>query len=387
MEIENAARRIFLSAAWIELAADWRDEILAVDGPEPWQIAIDIATRVHQGPLLAHRVQTDFAAAPISPAARQTLQAEKLFHAFRWQQIHECLEDVVSALRPKGIELLLLKGLAGLGDVYPQESLRPMRDLDLLVREAQLPEASATLQDAGFRWAQDAERYAGHHHLPPLFHPDSGICVELHRRPLSSSADVEGVPPLETLWERTRASALDMGESVRVLEPELQLAITALHFTHGEHIGWRIGQLIDVSRLCERYRSSMAWEALLTLPGPELALSLAVTLGYLRLRQLPSAPDEVIEALRRRARLRRWEERMLHALLDRYRIGVPEPWRLVSMRIGNILWDASAQRGSLATRSLSALNRVLSRGKKDWEATHPVVNGDAVETSASVSVR
>ena len=77
--------------------------------------------------------------------------------------------------------MLLMKGLE-VGERYPDPSLRPLRDVDLLVdRPAR---AQRALLAAGFEpIGPGDEYYAGRHHLRPLALPGLPIVVELHRRP------------------------------------------------------------------------------------------------------------------------------------------------------------------------------------------------------------
>ena len=77
--------------------------------------------------------------------------------------------------------LVVFKGpvLAGL---YPDPVLRPFRDVDLLVRDADA--AQAALLGAGFEpIGNEDEYYSTRHHLRPLRWPKLPLVVEVHRRP------------------------------------------------------------------------------------------------------------------------------------------------------------------------------------------------------------
>ena len=94
-------------------------------------------------------------------------------------------EELIVALNAAGIEPLLLKGAALAATVYETWEARPMRDIDLLVREDQLEAArTAALAHA---WVPhptlpDDSTYATHHHLTPLVAADGAAAyVEIHR--------------------------------------------------------------------------------------------------------------------------------------------------------------------------------------------------------------
>ncbi len=60
------------------------------------------------------------------------------------------LEEVVTALQHAGVPVIVLKGGALAWTVYADPALRPMTDLDLLVRPEQMAQAGAALAAAGF---------------------------------------------------------------------------------------------------------------------------------------------------------------------------------------------------------------------------------------------
>src|SRR5262245_30962407 len=72
---------------------------------------------------------------------------------------------------------------------YPDPSVRPFRDLDLLV-----PDATAVqnaLLAAGFQLTGDEYLYRDIHHLRPVVWPDLPLLIEVHQRPKW----VEGIEP------------------------------------------------------------------------------------------------------------------------------------------------------------------------------------------------
>ncbi|MBX7541677.1 nucleotidyltransferase domain-containing protein [Qipengyuania sphaerica] len=124
--------------------------------------------------------------------------------AANWQASHRrngivvlaqrrALAQAVAALGEQGIGAVALKGSALAWTVYPAPAEREMRDIDLLVAEANAPGAYTALQAAGWQapalGESELRDFAQTEtHFPPLTSPERVVC-ELH-------AHAWGRPPL-----------------------------------------------------------------------------------------------------------------------------------------------------------------------------------------------
>ena len=68
----------------------------------------------------------------------------------------------------------------------------------------------------------------------------------------------QGFPPLAEVWRGTRDSSLFPGRA-GLLDPAMEVLATTIHITHGETIGRRAQNLIDLARLCERDAGAIDW--------------------------------------------------------------------------------------------------------------------------------
>ena len=374
----SGARTVFLCAARAQPTAAELERLKTTqDAPECWALAAEAAVRTHQEPLFQHLVARHCPQAPLDLAVKQTLETQNKLHAFRWEELRESLSEVLEALGQVGVQPTLLKGAGCVGDLYHLPRLRPMRDLDILVKRNELPVAERALTDWGFTHSKHLSKkdYEDHHHAEPLYHPQTGVCVELHHYPICKSASLAGVPSPDEFWTNAVESRVPLSAGPQpavtqasVLEPTFVLLVTCLHFTHGDHIGDRVAHLFDVARLFELRGGELDWDRLLHFSRfPAVASSLALTLLYLNLEGLPSGPTQVLEQLCRTSRLRSWEFRSLLSLIDRYRIGLPGPWPGISPRIGNVLWRRLLERRSLWERGREGLHDILSRGRHSRE--------------------
>lgn len=356
-------RRLFLLGARLEVEPAALEDLTAgPPGQAIWELAAAIARRVNQEPLFHAFWSRHAPHAPLLAETKRDLEAQTRLHAFRWAEIREVSEEVLAALARAGIRPILLKGISLVGECFDPPHLRPMRDIDLLLRAEEIQRGREVLERSGFRsdpGAHPAERYAGHHHLPPLFHPMTGTCLELHHHLMRLPAYFGGFPPIEAFWKTARESSLFAGKAL-VLDRTLQVLAISIHITHGDTIGRRAQNLIDLSRTMELHAQDIDWDQIVAhAASVDMARSLALPLAYLSRESLVSAPAETLSRLLSLSRFRRWEEKLLSALISRYRIGSPPPWRLVSGRMSNILWRQSMRSGWLFPRALSALRDVL----------------------------
>ena len=111
------------------------------------------------------------------------------------QHAHACavrtrvVTGVLRAMEDNGIPLLLLKGAALAHLVYRDPTLRPMRDVDVLVRARDAPRAARVLESCGFAVAGPVVP-PGHHHARAMSTTvDSAtVTIELHHQLLPPTA-------------------------------------------------------------------------------------------------------------------------------------------------------------------------------------------------------
>ena len=128
--------------------------------------------------VLAHIERTGLA---IPDALRARLSARWTQHAHAAAVRTRILEDVSIAMTQAGVPFLVLKGAALAHLVYGDPRLRPMRDVDLLVRRGDTSRARDVLVRCGFEPAGIAVT-SRHHHLQAMSKTQEGatVTIELH---------------------------------------------------------------------------------------------------------------------------------------------------------------------------------------------------------------
>lgn len=129
--------------------------------------------------------------APLLPEdAAQYLRAVYEMNLNRNAALKKQLAEIVDALAVSGVETGLIKGAAHLhADMHGDLGARMMTDLDLMVRESDVPVAQGVLATLGYGAIPDERPDpAMHHHLPPVFRQGEFAGVELHTEPTNLEA-------------------------------------------------------------------------------------------------------------------------------------------------------------------------------------------------------
>ena len=148
---------------------------------------------------------------------------------------------VLGPLRAAGIQPMLIKG-AAFAERYPGPGLRPMDDVDLLVRPDEHRRAADVLQRAGWR----TTRRQGPAYSLSLAHPDlPGLPVDLHLD-LEIGADRVFRFGASELWAARRTVDLYGGPAF-IADPELELLLIATHAAKPFHNFDRLLGAVDAA--------------------------------------------------------------------------------------------------------------------------------------------
>jgi Uncharacterised nucleotidyltransferase len=315
--------------------ADWSPTAL-----EAAQVRWAIATGL--GPLLWHTTHAapGASASPFWPLVQGTHLAARVLTADQFGAMEEILEACRGHVPP----LTLLKGISISEQYYPVPHLRLMRDLDVLVDEADLPTVETILSALGYR--QQGSRppifYATHHHSMPVIHPARRLWVEVHRGlfPPASALGTDRLFTQEVLTQQRQPSVFQ-GHEVFRLSPELQLIYLAAHWAlEFQRLGGLFA-LLDTIYLLQRTAEVLDWGRLLTwLHGSVAGAPLYLLLTYLDASQLVDLTPEVLKGLG--ARQHGLNPRTLalgHWLVDRYLVAGHAMGRILNANRLGVLWQ------------------------------------------------
>jgi hypothetical protein len=153
----------------------------------PWSLLVEAADGHLVAPALGWCLRGD---ERVPADVRECFETLLELNRHRNTIMLEALGVAVEALNEADIKPMVLKGAAALvEDLYPDSGMRILGDLDLLVRETELADATAALERARFFETSVGRPQNDLHHLPLRTHAVLGTGLELHRRPLPQHVD------------------------------------------------------------------------------------------------------------------------------------------------------------------------------------------------------
>ena len=225
----------------------------AWDNLPDWQGLAEYAEEQGLAPLFYHHARE--AGLDLPAALRLQLQGLALRHRLANQQLAAQLSAILPACQAAGIDVLLLKGAALFCLVYPDPSLRPMRDLDLLTRPEQARQLHSLLQELGFHPDQGNE-LPSLHHLPSLRKPAGDLLVSVEVHYNLFDATWRAHPPRIHEWI-DRARPFDFnGQAARTLGLEDMLWHIYQHAINGS---LRLVSLADLVSASEYFAEQIDW--------------------------------------------------------------------------------------------------------------------------------
>lgn len=174
------------------------------------------------------------------PVPPDLVRAE-LWAAFRTNASRTLLERIRLACEGP---VILIKGPA-VAMRYPEPTLRPFLDVDLIVADPDA--AQAALLAAGFEPVASRLHPETVHHLHPLQLPDVPLSVELHRHPKW----IQGLrtPSLDELLDGSEPAALGFS-GILTLKPAYHALVLAAHLWAHDPLA-RLLRIVDVAVMAE----------------------------------------------------------------------------------------------------------------------------------------
>jgi hypothetical protein len=227
--------------------------------PSDWEQILHQAIRQNVGPLLYHRFRTLSPNRDIPSIVMQKLRAMYLANAARNIRIYYQLTQILATLRNARIPVIVLKGTHLAEQVYGNIALRPMGDIDLLIREEDVLKAVEILKTINYtpsrQFQFDVER-ASHCHLPPLSQ-SGGIGIEIHWNLMRPIYPI--TMNMSELWQHAQP-ALIAGIETLVLSSEDLLLYLCIHTSVQHRFTMGLQPFCDIVEVLRRYRETINWE-------------------------------------------------------------------------------------------------------------------------------
>jgi len=268
-------RRLKLYHALCLCLSDRLDQVAWDDfTPADWRLLAPMAKSEGVAPLLYWTFQRANMPALRVPAKILSFLASEYYRtAAQNMLLYQALDPILAALQTAGVPVIVLKGAALANTLYPDPALRPMTDLDLLVRQVDFDHAEACLRDLGYRVGYPEmspgfnQRVGFHIYLEST--PDQASAVELHWGLVAGQADVR-TPDMGWFWGQAEewVEAMEEGDKGRnpmtmVFNPTAQLLYMAAHLMlqHGEAQA-RLLWYYDLHTLVSQCATKVDWDQL-----------------------------------------------------------------------------------------------------------------------------
>ncbi len=251
--------------------------------------------------------------------------------AANWLAFQE-LGDLLAQCARENISMILLKGAALANTVYPNIALRPMGDLDLLIRFADAPRLGEMLAVRGFAPSLEPTRnfYAEFSYDQAFVRGGKRpLMIETHWH-LFSQPYYRNRIPIAWFWERTQPMTVN-GHAAQMFAPTAQIVHLAAHAVL-HHQGQGLLGAHDFALVLARQRAQINWDDALT-AARAFGLNRVLLAALDQAREVwgVSAPDDVSAHLARAVGLR---ERILFAVNTSRHVEAREVWDALNLPRG-----------------------------------------------------
>jgi len=271
--------RLCLRGRW-EPAALEAAGALSSEADLNWESLGQVARVERVAPLLYTAVRNQHLVPPsVEEEWRRLYYATALGNTRR---LHE-LQDVMHRLSEQGVAAILLKGAALAETVYRNAAVRPMDDLDLLVRRSDVLTALSVLASLGYRPGRveaSSDKLADWEMERALYKGEAKTWIDMHWS-LVSNYYHQYTLPVDWFWQTALPARL-LNVPCMVLAPEGQLlhlcAQLVYHDVQREEP--RLLQLHDVAEVIVCYQKEIDWlEVLARAKAYDLVLPLQLVLA------------------------------------------------------------------------------------------------------------
>jgi hypothetical protein len=258
----DPAVRLLLLVARSRLGtASERELIRLVDDPVNWSTLVGFAESEGIAPLLHGHLRRLhlLGRLPSEAWTRLTTIANSVWGMNA--ALTEHWAEATTALERAGVETMTLKGIALAHTVYPEPGLRPMADIDLLVRPGAQAGALKTLLALGYRTpGEAADRHAASRSFIELVR--GGARIDLHWH-VARYLRFEGIVEIDQdgLWRRARPLVTPAGRSLALCPEDLLLHLI-VHLTLGSDFA-RVLWYADIDAVIRCYATALDWESLI----------------------------------------------------------------------------------------------------------------------------
>lgn len=242
------------------LLALLRSEPVGGVSDETWRAVADLARKQRLAPFLSSRIKKLGFADQVPSDVVQELRREYIDTAQRNARVYHTLAGLLKAFQSEDIPCIPLKGIYLAEHVYDNIAVRPMQDVDLLVKKNDLAHVDELMVDSGFVHVPgDPGTDEQHVHLLYL-HKVPRYFVEVHWDLMNQNrsgvrTDIDGV------WDRSRATLI-AGVPVFEMTAEDQILHLCVHAAKHDYMQFGLNGVVDLAETLACHQGAIDWECL-----------------------------------------------------------------------------------------------------------------------------
>ncbi len=271
--------RFLLECIRTEIPEDSRARVKKLlKAPIHWDEVMESASWYGIEPLLYNALKAFQGTNAIPEEFMEKLKVAYYDTVARNMYLYAELERILESFNNSGTEVIVLKGAALAQTVYGDIGLRPMSDIDLLVKRQNLPDAEKILSASGYfldeRKASGWYQRNQHHHMNYI-HREKGVLVEIHWQ-IANITHPSRIRDFDNAmimgwWERAMVVRFS-GRPARILSPEDCIFHLCLHFLKhrykNRYQGFGAGftsrgaliQIHDIFQTIKHFRDEICWQ-------------------------------------------------------------------------------------------------------------------------------
>jgi hypothetical protein len=240
-------------ARWSTQAAEEARRIV-LETDVNWDEFLERAAKDSVAPLIYHTLRDGHG---ILPAwVKQRLREDYYLSAVRNTLLHQELAKILATFNAAGLPVIVLKGAALAQELYGNIALRPMSDIDLLVKSEEITSAQKLLLQSGYSPIELAHPTGRH----STFEGDNTgyrVHIEVHSH-IVSSAYYRSTIPEDWLWHDP--VRLSVGDTpALMLSPEGTVVHSCLHLLDHVAVPGSLLWLCDIKETSQHH--DIGWEA------------------------------------------------------------------------------------------------------------------------------
>jgi hypothetical protein len=148
-----------------------------------WSALCAVAEVHGMAPLVFNRLAQTGMLSRVPPAAAESLAASYRATWIHNRQLRGEQTAIITALAAQGVEVMVVKGVALAARYYAELALRPVSDIDLLVRHGDVEQCGVVLRELGYRVVLGTDDPLGFNALmyrTRVYRKAPGFVVEVH---------------------------------------------------------------------------------------------------------------------------------------------------------------------------------------------------------------